>query len=238
MAARAAVAAREAASRCMWPRALCFAPSLYCNAARSSDHLACAAAREQRCVPRPARLTPRSKRARASPASLSQNRPPSLTMFASIALKPLPVLPARKAASRGAACRASPVVRASVQRPAKVSLQATCCAAAPAADACSHCQRRCWASARPWAAARHAAALRSYRPLCPYRRSAVRGRASGRRLQRTRRRWCTADRPATRTRDTRRCAARRPDLKGGSLTAAARRLRPALRCWPLRSPCR
>ena len=45
-------------------------------------------------------------------------------MFASIALKPLPVLPARKAASRGAACRATAIVRASVQRPAKVSLQA------------------------------------------------------------------------------------------------------------------
>ena len=83
--------------------------------------------------------------------------------------------------------------------------------AAPAADACSHCERRCWASARLCTAARHATALRSSRPLCPYRLSAVHRARIGTPVQRCRRCWCTADRPAARSRDAPPCAARRPD---------------------------
>ena len=76
-------------------------------------------------------------------------------MMASVALKPLPVLPARKAASRGAACRATPVVRASLKsRPAKVRLLRHARRVAPAAG------RGCGGNAAAWRPRAHRCRLR------------------------------------------------------------------------------
>ena len=150
---------------------------------RSCDHVVCAAARQRCCCVRA--CTGDGPRAR-HPAKIDS---PSQKMFASIALKPLPVLPARKAASRGAACRATPVVRASLK--AKVRLHAVRAAPRPppkpvrTAGAAAGRRR---AFDRPLQRNGSPQNQDLYALIAGAPRA---GRGSARRLLRSRRQWCS-----------------------------------------------